>query len=697
MSIDPYESCPCGSGKKLKWCSPKAFLQVRKIEEMVQNGQETLALRAIDKLEEPTDNPRCLQMYLKTFRFQALVNFDRPEEAGELLENVVKDYPEFGLPIEMRGDLSLVTHDYPRALELLAEALQRFPPEATRHVARVLLKMGTCHNYQGRPLAAWATWRRALKIDPTFAPAKEAIDEFITQNHLLPNQARQGLTLRSPDELAVFNEERREKWNAAFEQMRDLHVDELASVFEYLAHDDHYDLAAWYNLAIAYAWSGQNAKSLEALDHYLKQETNFEAAADAWDLGEVLRHGAGAEEYCDNRHHVATYEFADLQAFMERLKTSRHVLVMSSPEGARSLHWMDKELADIQGSVPLLGGPPRQIAQLNMSPDGVELVATTSHHLFEARAKFELTVGDTVRLLGTDERPGDPQTMDTEPFLIFPGSNATEEKQAEIIMQSVQRYFESDWIQRPLRALSGLTPLDAAQSKAFRAKLEGVIRFRERNFARYKLTYHFDRLRNKLGLETHTPPGEIEPTDISAYSAGQLSSLVPKDLSDEVLQRAYQAAAGMDALETAVGFALEMFERESLAGKTDLFPIYRRVIQYCLDQGDASEAATFVERALEYDRRHHAERNRSELQTLSAKVHLATGNVDAACELYREVFARDPEKPELVASAVERLLSAGKYAVAREFAEFGLKQAQERRQRDLQEQFREYLNALEGR
>ncbi|MFO0945829.1 MAG: hypothetical protein U1D30_07785 [Planctomycetota bacterium] len=697
MAFDPYDSCPCGSGKKLKWCSPKAFLQVQKIEEMVQNGQETLAMRAIEKLEEPADNPRCLQMYLKTFRFQALVNFDHAEEASNLLDEICREYTEFGLPVEMRGDLALVMHDYAQALDILAEALKLFPPEATRHAVRTLLKMGTCHNYQGRPLAAWATWRRALQVDPTFAPAKEAIDQFITQNQLLPNQARLGLSLRSPDELAVFNEDRREKWNAAFEQMKGLNVDELASVFEFLAHDDSYDLAAWYNLAIAYAWSGQNAKALEALDHYVKQETNFEAAADAWDLGEILRLGAGAEESCDNRNYVATYEFSDLQAFMERLKTSRHVLVMSSPNGARSLHWMDKELADDRGGVPLIGGPPRQIAQINMSPEGLHLVATTSHHLFEARAKFDLVAGDTVRLVRTDDLPGDPQTLDSEPFLIFPGSNVTEEKQAELVLQSVQRYFESEWIQRPLRSLSGLTPIDAAQSKAFRAKLEGVIRFRERNFARFEIPYKFDRLRNKLGLETHTPPEEIESADVTAYSASQLAALVPKDLSDEVLQSAFQAASAMDAMATAIGFATEMFSRDSLASTRDLFPVFRRVIQYRLDHDDTKAAAELLEQAADYDRKHQSEKNWSEIQSLSAKALLSRGEVDAACERYREIFSREREKPELVAAAVERLLSAGKYAVAREFAELGLKQAEQRRNRDLQEQFREYLDALKGR
>ena len=44
MPLDPYVSCPCGSGKKFKWCCAPYFPQVEKAFELEQQGQHEAAL-----------------------------------------------------------------------------------------------------------------------------------------------------------------------------------------------------------------------------------------------------------------------------------------------------------------------------------------------------------------------------------------------------------------------------------------------------------------------------------------------------------------------------------------------------------------------------------------------------------------------------------------------------------------------------
>src|SRR5262245_37475185 len=57
MTIDPYSSCPCGSGKKFKWCCQPIHEQIASIEAMNAEGQHEAALRAMHDLvaQHPTN------------------------------------------------------------------------------------------------------------------------------------------------------------------------------------------------------------------------------------------------------------------------------------------------------------------------------------------------------------------------------------------------------------------------------------------------------------------------------------------------------------------------------------------------------------------------------------------------------------------------------------------------------------------
>ena len=50
MPIDPYISCPCGSGKKFKWCCASFFAQVEKAFEQDRLGQHDTALQTMREL-----------------------------------------------------------------------------------------------------------------------------------------------------------------------------------------------------------------------------------------------------------------------------------------------------------------------------------------------------------------------------------------------------------------------------------------------------------------------------------------------------------------------------------------------------------------------------------------------------------------------------------------------------------------------
>src|SRR5262249_23052034 len=52
MSLDPYSPCPCGSGKKFKWCCQPIYASINHATELIANGQQDAGLRVIDQLSQ---------------------------------------------------------------------------------------------------------------------------------------------------------------------------------------------------------------------------------------------------------------------------------------------------------------------------------------------------------------------------------------------------------------------------------------------------------------------------------------------------------------------------------------------------------------------------------------------------------------------------------------------------------------------
>ena len=165
--------------------------------------------------------------------------------------------------------------------------------------------------------------------------------------------------------------------------------------------------------------------------------SDAEQVADAWDLGEVLRLGAGMDEFSDNMHFVADYEVREPQAVLDKLRSCKRIVVLGGQDEMPSFHWMDKDVDAMDPGVPLLGGPPRQIAQLLMLPQMLELVATTPENLREARTQFDLTIGASAAPMKDYQRPGSVQTLDSEPLMAMSPRGASQEEKQRHLLDSV--------------------------------------------------------------------------------------------------------------------------------------------------------------------------------------------------------------------------------------------------------------------
>src|SRR4051794_39653710 len=114
-------------------------------------------------------------------------------------------------------------------------------PETT---ALPLVHEGWDHLQLQRPLAAWASWQRALRSVPGLDAARQAID-LLEASQDLPRAARQRYAFRAPED-----EPGRARWD---DLLRGRDLDDLADAadaFARLAGADPNDASAWYNHAL---------------------------------------------------------------------------------------------------------------------------------------------------------------------------------------------------------------------------------------------------------------------------------------------------------------------------------------------------------------------------------------------------------------------------------------------------------------
>jgi tetratricopeptide (TPR) repeat protein len=696
MTLDPYQSCPCGSGKKLKWCSPRVIEEADRALALVSGGQIENGLQQFDRLVKQHPEPRCLNMYLQTQRAICQARTNPELDILAELEKIAAEADEYALPHVLTAEVYAQNSAWEEVVESGRKAMARCPAEAVDVRVELLTVLAAAFEACYMPIAGWAAGMQGKKLKPN----NEVFDDIVQRipaNPLLPNFIRHGLRFQSPDELEVFNDERSAAWERATAGERQWRLEEVEKAFRELVKDDPRDAAAWYNLGVARAWLGDNAGAVDAFEHRLKLETDAEEAAKIAEIMLVLNWATTTEETSDFTLTQASYGI-DLRAFAERTKDFKRFARVKGPQpGVELFFILDHDVG--QQIDPMLVGPtPSSIAMLLVTAQACALRSTLPEWYAEAKETIEKQFGGALQFEAEATLVAPPEVWLHELVgVCVPRGGETPDAARE---RRAAAYFEETWINKPLRFLGNTSPIDASAGKSLRPKLEAVVRDLERRMKSFGVGYNFDRLRNKLGLMSLIPEGtrkEETPLDVAAFSAAQLADLDPSKIDDAALLTAYKSSNGMDLPTTALKFALEMTARPSLANQVEMIPIFRRLVLDRLERRKNAEAVTIVESALRYDANHYGGRNAAEILTLKARCLSAEGRKKEAADAYRELLKSHPKEIRSAADAVEGAMRDGDWRLAKELAEVGLARAQETRQRDFQEQFREYLREATAR
>lgn len=544
--------------------------------------------------------------------------------------------------------------------------------QTTSETALGLIREGWDHLRRQRPLAAWASWQRALRLDPENAAARGALETWETAAEL-PAAARAVYRFQTPTD-----PDRRGRWDARLRGRGLEDLDAAAAAFASLAVEDPDDADARLNLALCHAWLGRNAEAVACLDRVVAglAPSNPDRAADSWAVAEVLRLGAGAEALADDYRYAWVVDWPGGDGPPGGLLAAWPNLVpVALPDdpgrgtppldAVAVFEWLDRPPPPAGSGTPRGELPPRVLASVVSTPRVLRLSSPDPSGFAVLDEPAFAAVRDALATARREKTPLALAWADAAvgAFRFPPGLD--EAARGALARAAVEHYFENLWIHRPRQALGGLAPLGAAVASAAgdaiaRAWLSGVVRFREQlgsrpTHAAIYQGYPFDRLRRRLGL-LPAVEGAVDPDDLSCASGEELDAIDPASLDARRLADAFASAAPLRSDPRTARYAAELARRAPLAlAGLDPSAVFAPLVREALKTGDPELALDWLRRAGPVVDARHART----FAVWSAEIHARTARPDRALAIYEDLLGRPDAGAALALDGAETLLDNG--------------------------------------
>src|SRR4051794_37115605 len=130
-AVDPYSTCPCGSGQKFKWCCHKVEATAERAQRLFENGQTETAVQALDDgLRKEPGNA-----WLLSRKALYLTRAGQPGPAKEAVRQVLDQNPKHIGARMLMTRLVLETEGATAGAAQLQQALTAIPPESRKSLA----------------------------------------------------------------------------------------------------------------------------------------------------------------------------------------------------------------------------------------------------------------------------------------------------------------------------------------------------------------------------------------------------------------------------------------------------------------------------------------------------------------------------------------------------------------------------------
>ncbi|MEM9660130.1 MAG: hypothetical protein AAF961_17335, partial [Planctomycetota bacterium] len=312
MALNPYAPCPCGNGKKLKFCCADLADEIEKIQALIASDQRQAALMRVERLlQKHPDRAPLLDIC-------ATLHFFREdfEAAGEIVARLLADHADNPLTHGHAAILAAAREQPLKGVAALQSALECADQQIPHRVLEAIGAVGGALLRQGNVVAA----RAHLLMYAGFSGDKgnQAIELLLKMN------LQSGLPLLLRDQLTLAKAPAEAPWQDAFDAaVREASKGLWRRAESHFAEiQDGTPPAVVYNLALLRGWLGDTQAMADSLHAYARLDVPWQRAEEAKALAELIDPSLNEPTLATVR---LCYPIADIDELTSRLAGDKRV------------------------------------------------------------------------------------------------------------------------------------------------------------------------------------------------------------------------------------------------------------------------------------------------------------------------------------------------------------------------------------
>ncbi len=602
MAIDPYAPCPCGSGKKLKFCCSDLASEIEKIHNMVAGDQPHAALKHIEQLLVKQPH----RASLLDLRANLELSMKELDAARKTIETYLAAHPDSASPHAQATILAAATEGGQQAIELLQDTLERLEDEVMPQ--RVLEAIGAT----GHALlldANIVASRGHLMLYAGIAPEgnNQAIELLMRMN------LQGGLPLLLRDSLVLSNSPKEVPWAERFTESLRLANQgtwrKAEAALVQLQEEVGAEPEIVFNLALVRGWLGKTAELVAGLRAYAEcsrqvvdkfNKTEAVAMAQLLDSEQkVTMLDTVRLEYPITDEEVLSQRFVsdgrmdehsldpDMIGSAEGIQPRSTYVLLDRPIAPSGVDLPLEEISVVLGFVAVYGKRTDRDAYLEVTADQDETFQQVQSLIAEI-------AGDAIESEGDEKVVGEKLPSEAALSWRWRLPNDTPPAHRQKLLAERRRIALTEhWPAAPQAALGDKSPEQAAGDTSLATELAACVLIVQQAAVDPEELKMFDEVRAKLKM---SPAEKVDPTDhdLERIPLVRILDMDLAKIDDEPLAHLLNRLRMVGAQLTALLVARELVSRESAAEEVDLSHAYRELIRL---ESDPDDAHQWIEKA----------------------------------------------------------------------------------------------------
>ncbi|MBQ17504.1 MAG: hypothetical protein CMJ65_10300 [Planctomycetaceae bacterium] len=534
MALDFYDPCPCGSGRKLKFCCRDIVPDMERVLKFQENNQPRMALNAVDEVAKK--HPE--NSWVRATRGGLYFDQGNVEEAHREFAALVAVNPEHGFALALLALIRLSEVGYGDACEDIERAFRKCVVTRPDLVCNLALGIAAWMRLEGELLASRQHLVLALQLAPTAEQQQQIFMRLVEFDgtHEIPCLFRSGYTLVEEGDEEVLAVAGCGCWS------------EAARRYEAMADESPGSWGLRYNEGLCRAWSGQGLAAVEVLKRAADLVEDTDAAQDCQALAQLLElgHREDGIQLVSRRFGIesASKWLTDLDQH-ERFVRVDGPDEQQEGEPVGLFHLVDRSIvADSDDpltleTVPCVSGRLLVNAALEETGASIQLVGRSGEEIAAAEAALREVGSDLVQSEGEGDAEEVVELIPRDFQSLYVTWHFTPKTPVGVKRQlhrdHVEQFVTTTWPNTALAALGGRTPREVAGDPEMIAALGGAVRVLETHCEQNQLSIDVAAVRQALQLPESATIVVESDDQLATMSLLQLLRTVPADLDDELL------------------------------------------------------------------------------------------------------------------------------------------------------------------